>query len=132
MTVPILTDGAQTNHFITVCFLIWTHSGLQSRCQERNHFPLIYCKFCFDNHQWCYIVMLKVYPTVCYSWVPFAFYYIWKLYRERVWSMKNIQQIGGVFSHSLSLLIALIAGFLAPSVLEDSYYSISEDSHDVP
>lgn len=46
--------------------------------------------------------------------------------------MKNIQQIGGVFSHSLSLLIALIAGFLAPSVLEDSYYSISEDSHDVP
>ncbi len=47
--------------------------------------------------------------------------------------MKNIQQIGfkWCFSHSLSLLIALIAGFPASSVLEDSYYSISEDSHDV-
>ncbi len=129
ITVPILTDGAQTNHFITVCFLIWTHSGLQSRCQERNYFPLICCTICFDNHQWCYIFML-MFLTVGYL---FSFYYIWELYRERVWSIKNIQQIGfsWCFSPSLSLLIALIAGFPALGILEDSYYSISEDSHDV-
>jgi len=59
-----------TNHFITVWFLIRTYSGLQSRCQERNHLPF---KFCFDSHQSRNLFMqifvyMGVYWTSGFTW----------------------------------------------------------------